>query len=358
MKPETKPIKKRKLRNREIEQKKRRNARLAATIFIAVAAVLVLGIVWVVWDTQSRSWIVRFEGERIHTNELRAFMPIAADADERQETLDFLIERLVLLDRAEAAGLALDEEDLEFWTWFITQEIGSSDFISDIRLAQLFTTIPDMGFVSVIWDGLAQHYIPDMLIFIDEDQFAIDLAEYKEANWNRYATIEVLLAIPETMEEAEEMRERVLSGEITFEELMREIMADIEDPEAVEDGDEPNCGCGEEVCINEGTEEELTTWNLLEVFTQAGLTPEDEEALLTLQAGEMSEIVNWVAMWDEEMPMIVYVVSREEPDEQEIHNALRTRRVDERRSELFLGLIPQWIDDADIRINQRALNRA
>jgi hypothetical protein len=337
--------KSRKLRNRELEAKKRQRAKIASMVFIAVAALMVAGIALAVVDVRARSWVLRFDGARIHTNELRTFMTQNPTESQRQFALDFLIERLVVLERVERYGLGFDENEMAFWEMWIGMEWGSSAFMSDARQANLLHTTPG----GELWERLAQHYFPDSMVFIDEYQFDIDVAEYLAANRHRYATVEVLSAYMETMDDAFEARDRIMAGEMTFEDLLRQLHEEFSDASEseVEEFEMP---------------EPESLHRLIEMYAMSDLplTEEDIDMLFATQLGEVSGVVNWAAAWGMEMPLMTYVVSREEPDDNDVIGNFRAQRINEARNEMMVSLVEGWVSAAaaDIRINQRAVNRA
>jgi hypothetical protein len=323
-------IKNRKVRNKEIERQKKSRSRLFAGIAVLALVVFVAAVSWVVWDTQNRNWILRFEGERIHTNEFRLFM--GGDSPEaRQGALDALIERLTLIHRAEQYGAGLSDEEREFWGWFVEMQWGENPLASSERIGELTAAV--MG---EIWERLMDIYVPEMFVMIDEDQLAVDLAEYKEANFTNYLKLDLMYVIFEDREEAEAAHARILAGEADFYEIFREYTPWYE----------------EDMDLDAGI---MTVHNFIE---EAMLGPVDSEMLLALQAGEISGLIEWGADFGLENYLLVYAVEREEPNEDEIARSFREGHILSERNRMLLGLVPQWIEQASFTVNTRALNRA
>jgi hypothetical protein len=322
-------VKNRKLQNRERERQKKHRARLITTVFIAVAAMVIAAVVWVVWDTQSRSWILRFEGQRIHTNDLRAF--IGDGSPEAKEAgMDILLEYLTLLHRAEQHGLGLNDEEREMWEWMVGSEFGEVPYLSLSRLTDFVTASP--GQFGIVWERLMDWYIHESLVFIDEERFAAELAEQIEENYLHYLNTDVNFIFIEELEDAEAARVLLLTGERTFEEIVREYDPWFDEEEGV---------------------------NVLPLrdFPWDMMTPEQTEMILALQVGDISELIAW---GDDEFAshLILYVVEREEVDLGEIERDLRNFQIFNERNRMMTDLVAQWVRNVSYTRNERAFNLA
>jgi len=318
----------RKKQNLEIERQKKNRARLTLAIF-AVLAVLVVGIVsWVAWDAHSRGWVMRFEGTRIATDEMRAFL--WADTPEaREETVDFLLESLTLMYLAETHGVALTEEELESLAWQIALDPqAASPFITPSRMAEYVVT--RVG--GEVWDRLVDVYVPATNFTIDEAEFADILAEYLEENLAWYVELSVLNAVFDTEEEMEAARQQVLSGEYRFDEL-------------------ENFVSGEE-----GQELPFSPVQALLQQLELHNTDYAEEALALLP-GEMLGI-DLTPLFGIELHILIYAVDREEPDVEEVSENRRNHHVWVERNLVMLDLLPSLVADRSVTLNQRAINRA
>ncbi|MCL2499903.1 MAG: hypothetical protein FWE90_06150 [Defluviitaleaceae bacterium] len=321
-----KQIKNRKVRNKEIERQRKVRNRLVAVIAFLTVAVAIAAVSWVVWDTQSRGWILRFEGQRIPVNEMRVFMQ--SDTPEaKQDALDILIESLTLIQRAEQHGVGLTEEERAMWAWLVEMQWGEDHLIPSERLGEFIAATS-----GEIWMRLMDIYVPEFMVAIHEEEFAAELEAYKEANFYNYLKMEVMYILAEEEESAEDARERFLAGETTFEGIVREF-----NPWYEED-------------------EDVMTMTVHEFIEEAGLNAAQRETLLAMQPGEISEIIPWGEEFGMSYQILVYVVSREEPDGDEIALSFRNDRILRERHAMMMSLVPQWISQANITKNQRAFN--
>jgi hypothetical protein len=135
-------------------------------------------------------------------------------------------------------------------------------------------------------------------------------------------------------EEAESVRERLDSGEIDFEYIVREQSPWLEE------------------------EDELPIFSVHEFIEEIMFDEEITAGLLAMQAGELSDFIPWGEEFGLEYQILVYVVSREEPDDDEIERSLRRDRIDGERHAMMMSLVPQWIDQADFTLNKRAFDLA
>jgi hypothetical protein len=321
-------IKNRKAQNKELERQKKNRNRLAAFIGILVLLVVAAGVTWVVWDTQSRSWIMRFEGQRIPVNELRVLMQ-GDTAEDRQMALDELTTILTLLNRAERHGAGLTEDERNMWAWLVSMEWGENPFIPAERLGEFIAA--EQG---EIWVRLLDIYIPESFVFIDEEQFAVDFENYKETNRAQYMDMNVMYILIDEREDAEAAYARLLAGEATFEEIVREFNEWLED------------------------DDEVFTMPIHTLIEEAMFSPEEAAMLMELQAGEFSGLIEWGMQFGLETNMMVYVVNRDEADENEMAASLRRRQIDNERHWMLFDLVPQWVAQADYTVNRRALDRA
>lgn len=323
-------LKKRKLQNKEIERKKKLRAKLTAMIFAAIGVFIVAAIAWVAWDTHSRSWIMRFDGQRIPIGEYRVWLPANPTDAEREATLDYLKEALVLLDRAEYHGMGLTDEERDFWSWLLTMQHGPAHFVTDERLAELFA-----AHAGEVWQRLAAHYIPDMFIFLDEQELMEDLAEYKEANLLDYVNTTVYYVMLDNFELAVDAYMRYRAGEVTFYDLLHEF-----NPEWLE------------------TEEEWPTFLLSAVIDEFQLDEDYAQMLLALETGEISAPIAWGEFFGIDASVLFYIAERVDADEAEIERGFRERAAAAERNRLFAEQLPRWVEEADITVNRRAMARA
>jgi hypothetical protein len=323
----------RKARNKVIERQKKNRNRLFALVAALVGVAVIAVTSWVVWDTQSQNWILRFEGERIHTNEFR-FMLAGMGFEgpqARQNALDELIEILTIEHRALRHDIYLSEGERDLWTMLVSMQTEGVEipFITAERLGEIWAT-------DSLLERLMDVYVPEHFVYIDEESLAVDIQEYIAENLMNYLQMDLMYILFEELEEAEEAHARFMAGEIGFEDIIREYHPFYED----------------------GMEMEIFTLSLNDFIQEAMLNDEEADMLRQMQAGDIADIMEWGEMFGIENYLLVYAINREEPDEMEIAANFRNRYIFFERSSMLQSLIPQWVEQADFTINRRAFNRA
>jgi hypothetical protein len=301
---------------------------MGTAIFAVVLVAIVAGIGWMIWDNYSRSFVLRFEGQRIHTNELR-FLMVDESPEGIEAGMEALIEYLTILHRADQHGFGLTDEEREMWEWIILSQFGEVPFITPARFGEFISVAP--GPDGMIWERLMNYYIPEFLVVLDEEQLAIDLAAYKAANLTNYLETESKFLLIEEYEEAAAAYAQLLAGELDFDAAIR-----LYDP-----------WYDEESGIIEVPLGSLISW--------AGLDAAQTAAVMALQTGEMSELI----FLDEEgfqSHLIIYIESREEIDEAAIEVSFRQQTILHERNRMLSDLVPQWIRQANYSRNNRAIN--
>ncbi|MCL2364598.1 MAG: hypothetical protein FWC71_08050 [Defluviitaleaceae bacterium] len=327
-------VQNRKLRNREIERKKKNRATLAAIIMASIAVLFVAIIAWTAWDNQSRRWIINFAGERVATNEVRAFLNPDPSEAEIDHIIDIFIANMTLLQVAESHGIYLTEEDLltgSMWANLLFED--APEHAANERIIEILA----VEFGDIIGQ-LTDLYVPESLavLNINEDEHQALADAHVQDNWYQFLTLETFVLLTEYEDEMTEWYARIQSGEATFEELVREANADwLED-----DQETPLVGIGT-------------------VIHQLMFDDEHANMFFTMQEGEMSDIIVWGLETDigQDLYMLLYVVEREEPNEETIRREFREATVSSARNAMMGELLDQWIEDADYTINRRAINR-
>jgi len=327
-------VQNRKLRNREIEKQKKNRAALTTIIMASVAVLIVAIIAWVAWDSHSRRWIIDIAGERIPTSDVQAFLNPNPTESERDNIIDIFIANLTLLNVAESHGISLSESDMvtgAMWANMIFEH--APHHAANEQIVRILAV--EFG---DLLDQLTDLYVPESLatLTIDEDEHQALADAHVENNWNQFLTLETFFLITEYEEEIAEWYARLQNGEATFEELVREANADWLD----EDEDTPTVGVG--TLIHE-------------------LLFDDEHAdmFFAMQEGDMTDIIVWGENvgFGLDLYMLVYIVEREEPNEETIRRDFRQSAITAARNVMMGELLDQWIDDIGYTINRRALNR-
>jgi hypothetical protein len=275
-----------------------------------------------------------FEGTRVSTNDFRFSLLsniFSQTEDPIEDALDQLIEVMVLRERAEAAGIVLTDEEQEnmldwarsFKNMYANNGIDAS-FITDNRLAEILST-------ELYFEKLMDIYAADFVI--DEEDFNREFADFKENNKMDYYDIQVKYAYSESLDDLTDARAEVEAGNMTFDELV------------------------ERYHIGFDPEEGVTTTDLWQLF----LEDEDNQAILALEEGDMSEVFMQLLPMEQVDHLMMYsvlvqLVSKTVPPEEEIADPFREHYTAQKRAEYFRSIIDTWKTEADFTINQRALD--
>ena len=316
----------RKKMNQAIERKKTGKRRLSKLITGIVIAALVAAIVWIVWDVQSRRWIVEFEGRRIAAAELQLHgilegMDYTFGPDQAF-LIDSIVQAEVLLQKARDAGIYLTEEEQEL-TMMMAE--ANSELFPNVpadRVAELLSL--DMNFTTMLQRIMTHYatYEPDPVAF------ATEFAEYVENHRADYelrsTTAQVVIADNEDVLVALKAQAPTTSEE--FETFAREMVF---------------------LTPEEGVFE-APIMSFVEWF---GMFDHSGE-LFALQEGELSSVIEVNGEY-----VLVFMASRPGITDAAIEEMYRERIVIERGAEAFMDLLQTWMDEADYRVNERALAR-
>jgi len=309
----------RKKRNQEIERNKKQKRRVSAGIGAVIVLVILAGIAWFAFDSHRRNWIMTFEGQRIPTNELRFMMEhqdwwVPQEEITERAMVD-LIQRLTIIHHANRLDLGMTNEERDI----ILANVEGRGVIPNTRMAELFS-------VNSMAERLFDHYVPELTL--DAADYQDEIAEYIEARGPFYAPSEVMYILNEDLGILLSAQQSMHDDAgIQFAELVLQY-------------------CQEHI------EHEMESPIILSFADlEPILEPLDMLMLMDLQPGEISEIV----MFHDSF-LLLYMYSRGEIADSEIQEAFLSNMALEYRHEQFNELLEELIENADVEINQRALD--
>jgi len=310
--------KNRKKANIEIERQKKRKHLMQTLICAGIILVIAAGIGFGVWENQSRQWIMTFDGERIATSDfmfMQAQFGMFGDFEgAREMAFDELLTTLTVINRAERHGITMApdvRENLVHEAEMQRQWMGA-DFISAERIADLFS-------INHIQPGLMDIYVPEYTP--DPIQFATELVEYMDMNAEDYASFEAKFVVLHDPTEAV----RIFDIETDdFDELVREYS------------------------IYYDEEWGVPTIDVRVLISDFDLSAEEADTLMNMQEGERHIIQA------DDYFLVLYMYDRSEADLEVVEATFRERFIEQRRAEIFSGLVQDWLAETPYTINQRA----
>ena len=310
----------RKKRNIEIERQKKQKHHMQMGMVVAVVLVIVLALAWVVWDSQSRRWIMTFDGERVAAADLRFMMDtfgMFGDAEDVKDmAMDELMNTLTILNRGERHGVGLTDEERAVLVGEVEMQLQwmNAYYITADRVAELFGTNHVSG-------RLMDIYVPDYTP--DPIEFAQALMEHIEDNAANYESFEAKFVVMDDPIEA--ARIFMLADEVDdFDDLIREYS------------------------IYYDEEWGIQTVDVRELISDFWLDEEESEILMNLQEGELHMIQA------DEYFLVLYMYDRSGPDFDLIEENFRESYIVGRRFEIYNELLQTWLNEINYTINQRA----
>ena len=308
----------RKKRNQEIERNKKQKRRVSAGIGVVIVLVILAGIAWFAFDAHRRSWIMTFEGQRIPTNELRFMMENQWWAPPEEITaraMVDLVQSLTIIHHADRLGLGMTNEERDI----VLANVDSHNVLSDRRLAE-FSSVGHM------FERLFDHYVPEFAL--DAADYQDEIAEYIEARRPFYAPSEVMYILNEDLG------------------VLLSVQTSVFDDAGTEFADLVLQYCEEHIA------HEIESPNMLSIAELEGvIDPMDMLMLMDLQPGEMSEII----MFNDSF-LLLYMYSRGEIDDSEIQESFLSNMALELRRDQFNEIFEELVENAEVEINQRALD--
>jgi len=326
----------RKKRNLEIERSMKRHRQMFFTVAMAIVVVVMLAVAWVIWDAQSRRWIMTFEGTRISTGDLRFFnfgAPFTTDA-EREEAMQGLVNALVVMDMGERNGVGLRADEFEELEEFARELRGwiSGDGpdplanVSDRRMAELIGSWEMANFFGVggmVRDRLMDIHVPGYTP--DPVEFGMELQTYIFENRAFYADLQVKFIALVTPDDREPILSQLEEG-VEFDDLVREYS------------------------IFHGEDADIEIIELQEFVQMLNLWHEWEN-LSALQEGEVSDFIE-----SDDWHFLVQMYSRTEADDHDIIDSFRDGYMLRGRMQSFTRLVDAWMHEANFSINDRVFN--
>lgn len=311
----------RKKLNREIERSKKQKRRMSAGIGVLIVLLICAGIAWFAVGVYQRSWVIRFEGQRISTNELRFILQsqdwMWTPQDQIVDrAMDMLIHTLTVMHHANNLGLGMTDEERDEMLEFIGNERG---VISNTRMAEFFST-------EFMQDRLFDYFMPELIL--DPEIYRYDIEAYIEARRPFYAQTEIMYILNDDFDILSSIRGSTLN-----------------DPDA-NFADYVMQYCSEHIDFGI---EEPTVLGLADL--EHVINPFDMAEVAELQPGETSQII----MFGESF-LLLYMHSRVEASDAEMQEAFLSNWSREIRMEAFIEFFDELVENARYEINQRALD--
>ena len=313
-------------------KRKRKRQRIMVKIGVTAFCVLaVLGMGYIAWDMWSRTYVMTFEGQRINTTDMRFFTNfsamLGAGQDPRIQGLEQLTHFLLIDQAARRHNITVSEEDIE-------QIEQNLEFMQMIGLQ-----IPDMPHDRVIElmsvdtfsEQLMDIYAADYTI--DEEEYEFELFNFLAENRVNFVEMDFRVHISETMNEAMIAWDDFAS--VDPEEFDDIILRDMQ------------IATGSDI-----SELEVPTVTLEELRGNPDLSPGVVDYLTSLAVGEFSEPVQL----DDDFFAIFIADSFFMPPDEEMAEIFREQYIRSQRIQIFSGVIEEWREEADIRVNQRGVN--
>jgi hypothetical protein len=331
----------RKKRNLEIERRKKERHRIAVSIFMGLIGVLVIMLVYGVWDANNRRTIMTFEGQRVSTSDFRFLVELfgAHGEDMHDEIINELVSVLILINKSNEHGTGISEEEMQDVREFVQmiREGGEFNYISERRMTEIYTTLfidDHMGLIDI--------YVPTYEL--DEDE----RAEIEEANEIGLAFH--LLSVRDSMMRVKYL---VYLDEEEAENALAELL----------DGGDFDAMFREQNFLDEDAEVET-----MDVRMLTNSVVQDEATaneIRGMNEGEISPIIVIPGEDGDPELFIIFQMYSIETDEEILADAEERfldensvqRVIDSRRAQAFWELVNEWTENANFTVNQRALSR-
>lgn len=324
---------KRKKRNLEIERVKRQRTNAAKIIAVAVAAVLVAAACFGIWSRLDGRTIMHVNGERVAESDFH-FVTLLRELDGTPPTeeshaaeMDMLVRSILVLQRAAEEGLAVSDEDMEsleeeaaglreMLQWHPATNLN---FITDRRIAEIWSS-------ELVFNMLMDELMTDFEMS-EEDEAELEefVAEGLEGVRDRLATREIKYVA--TLDESA-LTAAVAAG-TDFDTIIREYC----------------------IFYNEEGIVPIEFWSFVQQFD---VSWEEWMEMMPLDAGEISHVFESGGLY-----FAVYVESRFVDEELVAEEEVFFRENFERarRTEVFIETVNEWVEAADVQINERTARR-
>jgi len=317
----------RKRKNQAIERKKVQKRRTTAGIGVVILLIILAAAAWFVYDWHRQSWVMTFEGNRISTNDLRHFIDEvgwqaqwASPEQINEWAIDRLQESLAIISLGEETNLGMTDEEHDLIMQEIEEWPQELRRVSDNRIAEFASTFP------VFW-RLTDHFISDY--DIDMDEIAEEMEMYVAMNLNRYAETEARFIFGMDRDELEGVREVMLVNPSTefFDEAIRSHSWFYNEEEGIP----------------------ITSIHGIVEFFEM---PEHLSfSLFTLHTEDVSDVIEHGGGF-----LLVYVTDRNDVDPADVETSFIENETRMRRGQAMQEILDTRIENANIEINQRALD--
>ena len=329
----------RRLQNREIERKKRQNKNTIKAISIVAGVIIFLVIGWIVWDVNDRRIVITFNDTRIPTSEFQFFLDMIGRTPEaRAAALTEFIGTLVMLEKANEFNITMDPEDRDMLMEWIVDSRAAAIAAGERNPFRGLTNERLFDIYSVQWmmiqPLIAEAVFPDYVLGLDEDELRQEFYQALEDEFISEYDMHVLFIAHFDLDYLDEI---------------------LPAAQAVGSSDE-FIALIHEHCMWQSEFEEIPPISIDALYYDFDFDEETIAMLLALEEGSVSQVVRAT----DQTSIIVYVVSKEILNKEELFENFRANTLEELRFETFFQQAPIWIEEARQRmeINDRAVDRA
>lgn len=322
----------RKKQNMELEMKIRKQKKLQNIMLLAIVAVMAAAIAWMVWDAQSRRFVLRVNGERIETTDLR-MLSVLSELPINDSTIDILMEDLkryvILMQMARENGIKMTDDErsanefqAQLMAGFIEEaNPGALYFANERRMGEF------VGAISTLWPALVNKLVVPTYVVEDEEEFEDELRLHMEQlvadgteTWVKFLARD---SLEDIMAPAME-----LTGGENFEFDFDAIAAEY-------------CvlGTGLEPMLFTDFQSAYGVWDII------GIHPSE------LEVGQHSQTLT-----GSEYFFILYIDGRNPPelDDAAVREEFRENFIMRKSEEIFWEMLQAEMDSANVTINRRA----
>jgi hypothetical protein len=310
---------------------------------ILAAAALLIGITVYALDARSKSYVMLFEGQRIHTRDLQ-FVALHkwysngfTALPDLSEALDDLITFLVIDKDAREKGITLNEEEVSLANAYLDYFLDELTFYEIGRPRIPMRRMSELIQMQILFEKLMDYYMESYER--DEMLFGVAFADYKEFHRVDYIDMQLKWIETTNIIQAREAWERLSTAEPSaFDDIIRSYMnIDHEDCDH-EDGEE--CEYDEVPIVS------LRNLNMSNEFDSAFIAE-----MSNRQAGEFSEPITL-----DDIYWYVFIVdSVEVPTDEEIEERYGEAFDYESKLVLMTDILADLKRNARIQLNEKGI---
>jgi len=321
-----------KIKEMKRRQKQRKQLMLLGAVVAAV--LIVIGITYAVYDNYNKGFVMTFEGQKVGVADMR-FSMILSNAETEEEAraagFDLLLTKMVLDKVARESGIFFTEEEKEevassadFFVQYMQYYGYDISFISRDRIEDI------TGTMDVMYRKLMDIYTGSFET--DEADFAYELANYRETGKVDYHDIDIKYIYSYDFDEINSAHNSLTQG----------ILFDI--VWAMYSEDYP--GYDED---EEGYDNQIQIHSLSDLFFEDYIM----EEIMAMEADTFSGVYDLDGVY-----LIVYVVSSETRDADEVEATFRENYINAHKELMFQDIITEWKRNADFTVNQKGYEAA